>query len=124
VVSHLERRAYLKVVFIRFLNTIVTTMTIHSKNKDDNRIQQKTSHVSSPSAPFWPDLMLTWREQVVNRSSHGRTKAALSPVIATPVEAVAKQISIQQQFQLVTDEDDDEVSLKVVAQISPSRGLP
>ena len=122
--SHLERRAYLKVVFIRFLNTIVTTMTIHSKNKDDNQIQQKTSHVSSPSAPFWPDLMLTSREQVVNRTSHGRTKAALSPVIATPVEAVAKQISIQQQFQLVTDEDDDEVSLKVLAQISPSHGLP
>ena len=68
--------------------------------------------------------MLTSREQVVNRTSHGRTKAALSPVIATPVEAVAKQISIQQQFQLVTDEDDDEVSLKVLAQISPSRDLP
>jgi len=66
--------------------------------------------------------MLTSRCQVVNRASHGRTKSAVGPVIASPVDVVAaKQISIQQQFQLVTDEDDDEVSLKVLAQHSPSR---
>ena len=101
-------------------------MIIHNKFKDDDQIHKRSQVTRVFLSPLVLKLVLTLYLQTVPTppppTSFSRTIPSKGSLKSAPVEGMmSKQISIQQQFQLVTDEDDeDEISLKVLLIFTPT----